>query len=122
MIAAVVEQFRDVDGLRQVAALAAEREKPFVVLKVGRSERGRRAALAHSGSLAGGHEFHAAFFRQHGIIAVDNLDELVETLVLLSAWQGRPPRGGGVGLVTISGGDTVLMATWPTGSVWPCRS
>jgi acetate---CoA ligase (ADP-forming) len=109
VIAAVVEQFRDVEGLRQVAALAAEREKPFVVLKVGRSERGRRAALAHSGSLAGGHAFHAAFFRQHGIIAVDNLDELVETLVLLSAWQGRLPRGGGVGLVTISGGDTVLM-------------
>lgn len=109
VIAAVIEQFRDIGGLRAVAAEALMREKPLVVLKVGRSERGRRAALAHSGSLAGAQEFHDAFFRQEGIIAVDNLDDLVETLVLLQAWHGRLPRGRGVGLVTISGGDTVLM-------------
>src|SRR5919197_4106743 len=50
VIGAFIEQFRSPEKLVAVAELAAERGKPIVVLKLGRSEGARRAARAHTGS------------------------------------------------------------------------
>ena len=54
----------------------------MVVLKLGRSEFGQRATLAHTGTLAGRHEAFAALFRQNGVAMVDSIDALVETAAL----------------------------------------
>ena len=57
---------------------------PIVVLKTGRSEVGARAALAHSGGLAGDDALIDAALRQSGAIRVENLTELVSLLALQS--------------------------------------
>ena len=108
VIGAFIEQFRDAGKLLEVATLAAERHKPIVVLKIGRSEGGKRAALAHTGSLVGADEAADAVMRQHGIIRVDSIDELNETLAIFHA--NRLPRGDGLGAVFMSGGAAGLTA------------
>lgn len=108
VIGCFIEQFRDPDKLIEVAELAAERGKPIVVLKVGRSEKGQRAAQAHTGSLVGSDAVIDAVMRQHGIVRVHNLDELAETLVAFHAEQ--LPRGGGIVTIFPSGGAAGLVA------------
>ena len=108
VIGCFIEQFRDPEKMIEVAKLAAERGKPIVVLKVGRSEQGQRAAQAHTGSLVGSDAVVDAVMRQHGIVRVYNLDEMAETLVAFH--QQRLPRGGGVATVFLSGGAGGLVA------------
>src|SRR6266850_6504986 len=94
---------------RFVAALdrAADRGKPVVVLKVGRSDRTRRAISSHTGGLAGEARVFSAVLRAHRAIEVNELDEMVE---VLACCQGpRWPRGRRVAVMTASGGLAELI-------------
>ena len=107
VIAMFLESVRQPE--RFVAALdrAADRDKPVVVLKVGRSERARRAITSHTGGLAGEPRVIEAVLRAHRAIEVHDMDELTETL---SACQGaRRPAGRRIAVVTNSGGHTELI-------------
>ncbi len=108
VIGCFIEQFRDPQKFLRVAAMAAERRKPLVILKVGRSEGGRRAAQAHTGSLVGSDAIADAIMRQYGVVRVDNLDEMNETLAVFHA--KRLPRGSGVGAIFSSGGACGLVS------------
>jgi acetate---CoA ligase (ADP-forming) len=108
VIGCFVEQFRRPDRLRELAERAAEQQKPIVVLKVGRTEAGRRAALAHTGSIVGSDAIADAFMRQHGILRVTSLDEMIETLALFHT--KRLPKGPGVAVAVVSGGAAGLIA------------
>jgi len=107
VIAMFLESVRQPD--RFVAALdrAADRGKPVIVLKVGRSERARRAITSHTGGLAGESRVIEAILRAHRAIEVSDMDELTETL---AACQGaRRPLGRRIAVVTNSGGHTELI-------------
>jgi acetate---CoA ligase (ADP-forming) len=107
VIAMFLESVRQPD--RFVAALdrAADHGKPVVVLKVGRSERARRAITSHTGGLAGESRVIEAVLRAHRAIEVRDMDELTETL---AACQGaRRPAGRRIAVVTNSGGHTELI-------------
>jgi len=108
VIGCFIEQFRDPQKFLRVAAMAAERRKPLVVLKIGRSEAGRRAAQAHTGSLVGSDAIADAIMRQYGVVRVDTLDEMNETLAVFHA--RRLPRGSGVGAIFSSGGACGLVS------------
>ena len=108
VIGAFIEQFRDTDKLIEVAEMAAEREKPIVVLKIGRSEAGRRSAQAHTGSLVGSDDVADAVMRQYGIIRVNGLDEMTETLAAF--YTDRLPQDTGVGAIYVSGGAAGLVS------------
>ena len=96
------------DGRRFRAAVEhAARRKPLVVLKLGRSELGQRATLAHTGTLAGRHEAFVALFRQNGVALVDSIDALVETAALFDL--APLPHGDRVVMMTVSGGATSLI-------------
>ena len=107
VIAMFLESVRQPE--RFVAALdrAAARDKPVVVLKVGRSERARRAITSHTGGLAGESRVFETVLRAHRAIEVHDMDELTETL---AACQGaRRPAGCRIAVVTNSGGHTELI-------------
>lgn len=108
VIGAFIEQFRSAEKLIRVAEMAAEARKPLVVLKIGRSEGGRRAAQAHTGSLVGSDDVIDAVMRQLGIIRVYNLDEMIETLAVLHT--KKLPKGDGVGTIFVSGGAGGLIS------------
>jgi acetate---CoA ligase (ADP-forming) len=103
-----VEAMRDGERFRRVAAKAARAGRPLVVAKVGRSEAGRRAALSHTGSLAGSDAVYDAMFRRYGVVRADDLDEMLDAA---AAFSFCPlPAGRRVGLLTGSGGGAVWMA------------
>jgi len=94
---------------RFVAALdrAADRGKPVVVLKVGRTERTKRAITTHTGGLAGDARVFREVLKAHRAIEVEDMDELTEVLAVC---QGeRWPRGHRLSVITASGGQAELM-------------
>ena len=106
VIACIMEGVKN--GRRFRAAIErAAKEKPIVVLKLGRSAFGQQATLAHTGTLAGRHDAFAALFRQNGVALVDSIDALVETAALLDL--APLPRGDRVVMMTVSGGATSLI-------------
>jgi acetyltransferase len=107
VIALIMEGAKN--GRRFRAAIErASRVKPIVVLKLGRSEKGQAATLAHTGTLAGKHEAFAAIFKQAGVALVDSIDELIETAALFAF--SPLPAGDRVCMLTVSGGATSLIS------------
>ena len=107
VIATFTETIRDPE--RYLAALdkAADRGKPVVVLKVGRSDRTRRAIISHTGGLAGEARVFSEVLKRHRAIEVSDMDELTE---VLACCQGeRWPTGRKIGVITASGGQAELI-------------
>ena len=71
------------------AARAFARNKPIIVLKVGKSSEGAKAAMSHTGSLAGNDAVFDAAFKRAGIIRVNTTRELFDCAQTL-AMQRRP--------------------------------
>jgi acetate---CoA ligase (ADP-forming) len=104
----LTEGFRDPQKFLRVARLAADRNKPIVILKLGRSEKGKHAAQAHTATLVGADEVYDAVFRQHGLIRVADLDEFIDTVELFS--KRKKLRGERVGMIVPSGAECGLVA------------
>lgn len=88
------------------AARAFARHKPIIVLKAGRSREGRRAALSHTGALAGNDRVFSAAFRRSGIIRVATIAQLFNSAQSL-AMQPRP-KGNRLAILTNAGGPAIL--------------
>lgn len=102
VIVSYLEGIHDREGFLSACRAARAAGKPVVVMKLGTSERGRGAALAHTGALAGSAEAFDAVAGDAGAIRVGSLDDVVEvTEYMLHA---RLPGGTGVGAITFSGG------------------
>jgi acyl-CoA synthetase (NDP forming) len=104
-IIAVIEGVKDGAGLRESLARATAR-KPVLILKLGRSEAGSLATLAHTGSLAGREDAFRALCAQSGALLCDTIDALLETAAMLVSLA--LPRGDRLVLFSTSGGATVL--------------
>jgi acetate---CoA ligase (ADP-forming) len=86
---------------------AAAKDKPVVVLKVGQTERARRAVMSHTGGEAGDPRAISDMLRAHRAIEVRDLTEMTE---VLSVCQGaKLPAGRRLGVITSSGGQAELM-------------
>ncbi|MDN5843372.1 MAG: acetate--CoA ligase family protein, partial [Alcaligenaceae bacterium] len=85
IIAFYVESLRD-PGLffRQVASMS----KPVVMLRGGQTEQGLVAASSHTAALATDQLLWDAGLRHSGVIQVSNVDDLMDTLLVLSV-HGR---------------------------------
>ena len=82
--------------------------KPVVVLKPGRSEAGRRAALTHTGTLAGENRIAAAALRGAGILRADGI---AEAWAIAEAFCRCPALAGErVALVSDGGGHATVLA------------
>jgi acyl-CoA synthetase (NDP forming) len=101
-IGAFIETIRQPDRFTGALDRAAAMGKPVVVLKVGRSERTRRAVSTHTGGMAGASEAASALLHAHRAIEVSDLTEFTE---VLAACQGATrATGRRIGIVTSSGG------------------
>jgi len=105
-----LETMRHADSLRRFAHSAAERGKPIIAYKLGRSAAARELAVSHTGALAGEDDVADQFLKSCGIARVDTLEGLIEGLPLLS----RVPvaaRGGRkrVGVVTTTAGGATMV-------------
>lgn len=90
------------------AVRGASASKPVIVLKGGRTEAGRKAVLAHTGSMAGSGEVFEAAVSQSGGICVGSLEELLDAA---KAFSMLPvPRGPNLLVVTSSGGAGILSS------------
>jgi acetate---CoA ligase (ADP-forming) len=107
VMALFVETIRDPIAFARAARKANSAGKAIVALKVGRSIRGAAAAAAHTGSLAGESAVYEDFFGTNGIIPVDDIDELAESVALMASMTRRP-RGRGLGVINVSGGEIAL--------------
>ncbi|MEN8374880.1 MAG: acetate--CoA ligase family protein [Gemmatimonadota bacterium] len=117
-IALYVEGMREGETFAKVARRVSER-KPVVALKGGKHDAGRRAALSHTGALAGSYDVFSAVARAAGIVEVRRSDELLTVAEALALQAPAPAsvrrRTGGertVGVVVLSdgGGHATLAA------------
>lgn len=103
-----MESVGDVQRFSQAAVAAYEARVPLVVLKVGRSVLGARAALSHTSALVGNDALYQALFERMRIARVHTLAELLETLKLLCV--SGPLPGRQVASISCSGGEAALVA------------
>lgn len=96
------------------AASEVGRQKPIVVLKGGRSALAGKAALSHTGALAGSWEIYRAAFVSAGVICVDTLEELCSAATILRFC--RKPAGNRLAVLTNGGGAGILAVDALTGT------
>ncbi|MBP6889719.1 MAG: acetate--CoA ligase family protein [Candidatus Moranbacteria bacterium] len=80
--------------------------KPVIALKSGKTAAGTAASSSHTGALAGSDAAYEALFKQAGIIRVEGLETLTETLEVFS--KNPLPAGKRVALLTNAGGLGVM--------------
>jgi acetate---CoA ligase (ADP-forming) len=97
------------DGRRLFASLRrACRRKPVVVWKGGQTEAGARAIFSHTAALASEGRVWDAVMRQTGALCVGSLEEMVDVVQALA--YVRPGIGKRVGLIAMTGGQSVVIA------------
>jgi acetyltransferase len=107
VIVVYLEGVRNTKAFRAACKAARGAGKPVIALKLGTSEGGRAAAMAHTGALAGSIETFDAISAREGVIRARGLDELIETTECFV--HSSSPRGDRLAAVTLSGGKRGLL-------------
>ena len=107
VIVSYLESVRDPQQFLAACEAAKSVGKPVIVLKLGRSDNGRAAAMAHTGALAGSVAAFDAIAGNAGVIRVSNLDDVIEAAEYFL--HAPLPNGNGVGAITFSGGLRGLL-------------
>ncbi|WP_050401813.1 acetate--CoA ligase family protein [Bradyrhizobium embrapense] len=107
VIVVYLEGVRNTKVFRDACKAARAAGKPVIALKLGASEGGRAAAMAHTGALAGSIETFDAISTREGVIRVRGLDELIETTECFV--HADPPKGNRLAAVSLSGGKRGLL-------------
>jgi acyl-CoA synthetase (NDP forming) len=108
VICMFLEEIGDPAAFSAAALRADQAGKPIVAMKVGSSQAGRQAALAHTGAVAGDDSVVDAALRQLNIIRVTSIEDLLSTAALLG--YHRWPGGRRMGVLTASGGACDIIA------------
>ena len=107
VIVSYLENITDGNKFLQVAEAAAS-IKPVIVLKVGITQAGAKAASSHTGSLAGADMAYGAAFKRAGVIRAEHFEELFD---YARAFAAQPlPRGDRVVVITNAGGPGIMAA------------
>ncbi len=99
LIAMYVEGLEDGRRLLETAKQVTQK-KPVIVLKVGRTERGARASMSHTGFFGGSYGVVQGAFLQSGMIPVDSMEELLAVSKALA----MQPKASGNRVSMISNG------------------
>ena len=107
VIVVYLEGVRNTKVFRAACKAARAAGKPVIALKLGASEGGRAAAMAHTGALAGSIETFDAISTREGVIRVRGLDELIETTECFV--HADLPKAARLAAVSLSGGKRGLL-------------
>lgn len=107
VVISYIESVEDGRRFIQKARELSDR-KPLLVLKAGKSEKGRTAAYSHTGRLAGRYEVFHSVIKQYGIQETSDFDGLICAVKALS--YQRQSEGNRVCIITNGGGSGVLAA------------
>ena len=107
VIVVYLEGVRNTKAFRDACKAARAAGKPVIALKLGASEGGRAAAMAHTGALAGSIETFDAISTREGVIRVRGLAELIETTECFV--HADTPKGDRLAAVSLSGGKRGLL-------------
>lgn len=108
VIALYVEAIRNPARFREAVLKAHRAGKPVVAFKIGRSEAGAKAAVSHTGALAGSDRMYDALFRQLGVIRAKTFEDLLDIPAVLAA--GRKLGGRRVAILTSTGGAGTIVS------------
>ena len=108
VIALYVEAIRNPTKFRAATLRAARAGKPIVAFKIGRSEAGAKAAVSHTGAMAGADRMYDALFRQTGVIRAQTFGDLLDVPAALAT--ARTLRGKRVAVLTSTGGAGTLVS------------
>ena len=106
IIAAYIEGVKDGNGFHKALKKAAA-VKPVVVYKGGRTKAGKRAAFGHTASMTSSVDVFDALCRQVNTIQVNDLDEMIDVLTILT-FADPLPEGNGIAMIGAGGGPSVL--------------
>ena len=107
VIIVYIEAIADIEKFGAACRMARAAGKAIVAVKLGQSESGRNAAMAHTASLAGSIEAFDAVAADLGIVRADTLDDAVEMSELLV--HTGAPCGRRLGAITLSGAFRGLL-------------
>lgn len=107
VIVVYLEGVRNTKAFRDACKAARAASKPVIALKLGASEGGRAAAMAHTGALAGSIETFDAIATREGVIRVRGLDELIETTECFV--HASVPKSNRLAAVSLSGGKRGML-------------
>ncbi|MFV2213231.1 acetate--CoA ligase family protein [Actinomadura sp. LOL_016] len=102
-----LEGISDPAALVRAGRTAARVRKPLVLVKVGATEEGARAAAAHTGARPVADDLVDDVLERLGVIRAGGLEEMIDIARLLAA--GRRPVGDRLTVLTMSGGAGVLL-------------
>jgi 4-hydroxybutyryl-CoA synthetase (ADP-forming) len=106
VIVMYLEDIRNARRFMEIAKkITAERKKPVIVLKAGRTAEGAKAAATHTGALGGSDANYEAAFTQSGVIRVDTMGELFD---LATAFSKQPLPDGNIVIVSNAGGPAII--------------
>lgn len=108
VIALYVETVRNPAKFAAACLKAARNGKPVVAFKIGRSEAGAKAAVSHTGAMAGADSMYDALFKQVGVIRVKSFADLLDIPAALAT--KRALRGKRVAILTSTGGAGTLVS------------
>jgi len=84
------------------------KKKPIVILKGGKTKKGREAASSHTGSIATNYKLLKTAIKQSGVLLCENISEFI---IALKSFSFIPiPKGSKLGILTNSGGTSVLFS------------
>lgn len=109
VVAAYVEGIAKPAQLLETFRKAAQKRKPIVILKTGKSVKSQQLAASHTGSLSGSDQVLRAIFKRYGIFEAGDLEELCGMAAALSA-LAELPKGKNCVFMNVSGGEAGVMA------------
>ena len=109
VVTAFVEGVPDASAFLD-AVSAVARVKPIIILKGGRSKSGQRAALSHTGSLAGDGRVWDALLREAGANIATSSQELFDAASAFSRHGRQTISGSRAAIFSLAGGPGVVAA------------
>lgn len=104
-----IEGIRNRDTFLDALRIARAQQKPVVLMKVGRTEKGAHAAASHTASLAGTDAVYDAVMREYGVWRASCTDELLDVIYALRL-APHLPAAATLGVMTPSGGIGAQIA------------